>query len=323
MCFATRCDCATWRGAGGFVRSIADTTWLPFAEDDASANPSEVDARSRSFLRSSLIAVFLPLHAATISPAALIKTNLVFVRTRSSFQLLIEMPDRTVVRTGQRCCRHTVQRVRQFVFPLETCFEPSVCPRRVTPNSHRVDRVFPAFRGVLYGMRPLLIAAAAATVVVTACNSSGDATPTAAERAAIADSLKHLVINTYDLSKPDVVNRMMSLYPREGPVISANSGGATTTRDSLRSQIETFWKYVGSNMRNPKWEWTSMHIDVLSRNAAVMTATYRIPHLTPSNMPHVIGGAWTAVFVNRGGRWAIIQEHLSDAPPAPMTMPMS
>jgi hypothetical protein len=106
-------------------------------------------------------------------------------------------------------------------------------------------------------------------------------------------------------------------------VVSANTGSATTTRAALKSQIETFWKYVGSNMRNPKWEWTSMHIDVLSRNAAVLTATYRIRHLTPRNMPHVIGGAWTAVFVNRGGRWVIIQEHLSDAPPEPMTMPMS
>lgn len=164
----------------------------------------------------------------------------------------------------------------------------------------------------------LLIAAAAA-----ACNQSSTNTLTPPERAAIADSLKHLVINTYDLSKPDVVNRLMGLYPTQGPVISANTGQATTTRAALQQQIETFWKYVGSNMRNPKWEWTSMHIDVLSRDAAVMTATYRIPHLTPRNMPHVIGGAWTAVFVNRGGRWVVIQEHLSDAPAEPMSMPMT
>jgi hypothetical protein len=29
-------------------------------------------------------------------------------------------------------------------------------------------------------------------------------------------------------------------------------------------------------------------------------------------MNHVIGGAWTAVFQKRGGRWVVIQEHLSD-----------
>jgi hypothetical protein len=162
-----------------------------------------------------------------------------------------------------------------------------------------------------------------AVILTAACSQSSSDTLTPGERAAIADSLKHLVTNTYDLSKPDVVKRLMSLYPTEGPVISANTGSANTTRDSLQKQIETFWKYVGTNMRNPKWEWTSMHIDVLSPNAAVMTATYKIPHLTPTNMRHVIGGAWTAVFVNRGGRWVIIQEHLSDAPPEPMTMPMT
>jgi len=156
--------------------------------------------------------------------------------------------------------------------------------------------------------------AAALAVLAIACERPGGDTPTSRERAAIADSLKHLVTSTYDLSKPNVVARMMSLYPTEGPVISANSGQATTTRAALQSQIETFWKYVGSNMRNPRWVWTSMHIDVLSRDAAVMTATYQIPHLNPRNLPHVVGGAWTAVFANRGGKWVIIQEHLSDAP---------
>jgi hypothetical protein len=162
-------------------------------------------------------------------------------------------------------------------------------------------------------------ALATAIVVLTiACSRSSGDTPSSRERAAIADSLKHLVTNAYDLSKPNAVARLMSLYPTQGPVISANSGQATTTRAALQSQIETFWRYVGSNMRNPKWVWTSMHIDVLSRDAAVMTATYQIPHLNPHNLPHVIGGAWTAVFVRRDGKWVVIQEHLSDAPPMQM-----
>jgi hypothetical protein len=156
-----------------------------------------------------------------------------------------------------------------------------------------------------------------ASIVSAGCSQSAGGTLSGSERAAIADSLKHLVTNTYDLSKPNAVARMMSLYPTDGPVISANSGRATTTRAALQSQVETFWRYVGSNMRNPRWEWTSMNIDVLSPNAAVMTATYRIPHLNPHNMPHTIGGAWTAVFANRGGRWVIVQEHLSDVPPQP------
>ncbi len=125
-----------------------------------------------------------------------------------------------------------------------------------------------------------------------------------------------MVVSAYDLSKPDVVAKLMSLYPDSGRVISASGGAMTKTRPQLEDQIKTFWKYVGSNMKQPKWEWTSMEVDVISRDAAVMTSTYRVPHTTPKGMRHIIGGAWTAVFARRGGRWVIVQEHLSDAPPS-------
>src|SRR5256885_13136370 len=82
----------------------------------------------------------------------------------------------------------------------------------------------------------------------------------------------------------------MSLYPDSGRVISASGGVITTTRPQLEEGIKAFWTYVGQNMRNPKWEWTSMNVDVLAPDAAVMTSTYRVPHLTPTGMNHVIGG---------------------------------
>jgi ketosteroid isomerase-like protein len=72
-------------------------------------------------------------------------------------------------------------------------------------------------------------------------------------------------------------------------------------------------------MRDPQWQWTAMQIDVLSRTAAAMTATYRVPHRTPRGDPHVIAGAWTAVFEKRGGQWVIVHEHLSDRPEVPDT----
>jgi ketosteroid isomerase-like protein len=158
-----------------------------------------------------------------------------------------------------------------------------------------------------------LIAVAAGVLLANACSpGAGGARMTASEKKAVADSLKRLVVNTYDLSKPEPVKRLMSLYPDTGRVISASGGVTTTTRPKLEEGIKAFWTYVGQNMRNPVWEWTSMNIDVLAPDAAVMTSTYRIPHRTPAGMDHVIAGAWTAVFQNRGGRWVIIQEHLSD-----------
>ena len=140
---------------------------------------------------------------------------------------------------------------------------------------------------------------------------------TAAQKTEIEDSIRKLVIDTYDLTSPGVVDRMMSIYPDSGPVYSTSSGHVASSREELKEQIETFWKYVGSNMREPKWDWTSMHVDVISPEAAALTASYKIPHLTPENRPHEIAGAWTAVLVKRGGRWFVIQEHLSDVPVAP------
>lgn len=156
------------------------------------------------------------------------------------------------------------------------------------------------------------VAAAGAIASSVACSPRTAADMSASEKKAIADSLKRLVVAAYDLSRPDPVKNLMSLYPTDGRVISASGGVMTTTRPELEQGIKVFWIYVGQNMKQPRWEWTSMNVDVLAPDAAVMTSTYRVPHLTPMGMNHVIGGAWTAVFQKRGGRWVIIQEHLSD-----------
>ncbi|HEY4130763.1 MAG TPA: hypothetical protein VGM50_09100 [Gemmatimonadaceae bacterium] len=159
------------------------------------------------------------------------------------------------------------------------------------------------------------IGAAAVVFAAAIAGCSSGATMSTSERQAIVDSLTRQVKAAYDLSKPNVEERLLSLYPPSGRVVSAASGQVLTSRDTLAMGIKAFWQNVGSNMRDPKWIWDQMLFDVLAPNAAVMTATYHIPHLTPRNMPHVIGGAWTAVFEKRGGRWYVIQEHLSDLPP--------
>ena len=146
-------------------------------------------------------------------------------------------------------------------------------------------------------------------------------TLTVAQRSAIADTLQRMIVAAYDLTQPggDAVTRLMSLYPASGPVVSASAGEVSTSRNALQAGIGAFWENVGRNMRDPKWTWGPMHVDVLSPDAAVVTTTYRVPHLTPAGAPHVIAGAWTAVFQRRGGRWAIVQEHLSDLPVRPGT----
>jgi len=164
-----------------------------------------------------------------------------------------------------------------------------------------------------------LLALASAVGLAAACQSSQSNTSvTPAERQAIVDSLTRQVKAAYDLSQPNVEQRLLSLYPDTGRVVSAAGGSVVANHDSLAAGIKYFWENVGVNMLQPKWIWDQMFFDVLSPTAAVMTATYHVPHITPNGVQHVIGGAWTAVFQKRGGRWYVIQEHLSDLPAPPM-----
>lgn len=151
-------------------------------------------------------------------------------------------------------------------------------------------------------------------LVLAACSSSSVST---SERQAIVDSLTRQVKAAYDVTKPNLEQRLLSLYPETGRVISASGGQITGSRDTLALGLKAFQDNVVANMRRPQWIWDQMLFDVLSPSAAVMTAAYHVPHLTPRNEPHTIAGAWTAVFEKRGSRWYIVQEHLSDLPPMP------
>lgn len=135
-----------------------------------------------------------------------------------------------------------------------------------------------------------------------------------ADRARIATEVETRLREAYDLSKPEVSARMLSLYPGSGAIVSANAGRVMTSRDSLEAGIRYFWDNVGVNMQEPRWVWDSFHTEVLSGDAAVVTATYRIPHRNPRGLPHLLGGAMTVLFRKQGGKWVVTQEHLSDRP---------
>jgi hypothetical protein len=161
-------------------------------------------------------------------------------------------------------------------------------------------------------MRPLVLAVA---ILVGAC-APGTRSFTDAERRAVADSLEGMVRQAYDFSRPsaDALRRLVSLYPDSGRVVSASDGRMLTSRDSLVDGIRYFWESVGRNMQDPRWIWERMVTDVIDRNAAVVTATYRVPHRTPQGEAHELAGAMTLVFARRGARWVVVQEHLSDRP---------
>lgn len=131
---------------------------------------------------------------------------------------------------------------------------------------------------------------------------------------ALTDTLKVRIEGAYDFSRPDVATRMAELYPDSGQAISASGGSLTVGVDSIRAGIAEFWKNAGKNMRDPKWVWGDAFAERLGPDAGVLTATWSIPHIAPTGRPHVIQGAWTAVFRRIGGKWVIVAEHLSVPP---------
>jgi hypothetical protein len=163
---------------------------------------------------------------------------------------------------------------------------------------------------------PMTLAGLLIMFVISACSgATRSAELTESHRTAIADTIRTLLVTAYDLSdSTKVVDRLMSLYPSSGRVVSATAGRVTTDRDSLESAVTAFWTNIGQYMRGPKWEWGPMEIDVLSADAAAVTASYTIPHHTTAGAPHVLGGVWTSVWGRRDGSWRILQEHLSDMP---------
>lgn len=128
---------------------------------------------------------------------------------------------------------------------------------------------------------------------------------------ALADTLRGMIEEAYDFARPDVPERMGALYPTGGRVISASGGHVMTSPDSLRQGIADFWANVGRNMREPRWEWGDVYVDRLGPDAAVLTATWSLPHIAPTERVHVLHGAWTAVFRRLDGEWTIVHEHLS------------
>lgn len=158
-----------------------------------------------------------------------------------------------------------------------------------------------------------LVASLTLPLVAAACTRA-ERQVTPERRQQITAQIEREVRDAYDLSKPGVEGRLLGLYADTGRLVSAAGGQMLTSRDSLFAGIRYFWENVGVNMRNPRWVWDRMVVDVVAPDVAVMTATYHITHLNPRGQPHVLGGAWTAVFVERNGRWKIVDEHLSDLP---------
>ena len=106
-------------------------------------------------------------------------------------------------------------------------------------------------------------------------------------REALAREIELQLREAYDLSKPNVAERLLSLYPDSGRVVSATAGQMVTSRDSLADGIRYFWNNVGSNMRDAQWIWDRMVVDGESFWVVVYPA-FIDRELTKTDLRHLI-----------------------------------
>ncbi len=149
---------------------------------------------------------------------------------------------------------------------------------------------------------------AAPVAFLGACDSGPSSS---VDRTALTDTLAAVIADGYAFGSDDVVQRMASLYAPGERIVSATGGRLTVSTDSIVRGIERFWELAGQNMRGATWVWHEVYAEELGKDAAVLTGTWSIPHTAADGQPHIIEGAWTAVFRRLDGEWKIVHEHLS------------
>jgi ketosteroid isomerase-like protein len=97
----------------------------------------------------------------------------------------------------------------------------------------------------------------------------------------------------------------------EPDAIVASHGMLYPSFDRFADDVRAFY----GNLREVRIaEWDDMYVQVLSADAAVLTATVRWSSSDNDGVRTDLKGVWTAVFVQDAGRWKIRARHESFEP---------
>jgi hypothetical protein len=141
-----------------------------------------------------------------------------------------------------------------------TWFQATIAHSTTTVQNMETNRCPPRsrFQFGASGLRagPALVLALF-LVLLGACGSGASessATLSARDRDAIAREVEQRLRDATNLrGDGDAIERVLSLYPDSGRVVSVAAGEVTTTRDSLADAVRYFWTSTGQNMQSPDW----------------------------------------------------------------------
>ena len=158
----------------------------------------------------------------------------------------------------------------------------------------------------------------AAVVALAACSMSKPPLDEM-QRTALADSIEQWVAGPYvAVYQHPNVDSILAFYASGAELASAENGMVFPSYDSIVATTRAFWGRPGITAH---FTVGGAHVNVLSREAAVVTAKVTGAVRDSAGVETPMGVAWTAVLQRAGSGWKIVAEHASSPPPAPVAEP--
>ncbi len=147
-----------------------------------------------------------------------------------------------------------------------------------------------------------------ALVVAMACQQQR---PPLAEgdRAAIADTVRRMVMVLFDAANHRDAGRFVSLYATDADVHPVENGAIHPSLESFRAGVDSFYQAIAALDAKPGGEIRTM---VLAPDAAATQVPLTFTVTTKSGKQVLGQGVYTALFQKRGGVWKIVRSHESE-----------
>jgi uncharacterized protein (TIGR02246 family) len=149
------------------------------------------------------------------------------------------------------------------------------------------------------------------TTLALACNPAADAPLSLQERQAIADTVQTLFSGIAEATDDLDLDRLLGYYRESDDLTYVANGRINRSHATFREMVNTQF----GGLSDSQLEFANTHVDVLSREVAVVTANFEYTATIPSGRAVSSAGTFTCIYVLSEGRWQI--QHSSHTfPPA-------
>ncbi|GAF81891.1 unnamed protein product, partial [marine sediment metagenome] len=120
-------------------------------------------------------------------------------------------------------------------------------------------------------------------------------------RAAIAETVGQLFTGIAEATNALELDRLLGHYRQSDDLTYVAQGRVNRSYETHQEMVNTqFGGLAGAEL-----EWLSTYVDVLSRDVAVVTATYEFTATLPSGRNVGSAGTFMCIYVLRDGSWRI------------------